>query len=156
VTYADYLQLSTIAHRLASAADDLAKLANPATAAFEVADAVASVYDLIDGHVDGDVGEIDAYAAAFDTMSSNLATVYAELTSINIAVPKVWTGVAASDAVAALTATEQLLGDARTVMTEAAAHIEGYAQALPGLRGDLAASQQLFHKGWHEITSGLA
>ncbi len=156
MTYADYLQLNTIAHRLASAAEDLAKLANPATAAFEVADAVASVYDLIDGRIDGNVGEIDAYAAAFDTMSSNLATVYAELTSINIAVPKVWTGVAASDAVAALTATEQLLGDARTVMNEAAAHIEGYVQALPGLRGDLAASQQLFHKGWHEITSGLA
>jgi hypothetical protein len=156
MTSGDYLQLSTIAHRLASAAEDLAKLANPTTAAFEVADAVASMYDLIDGHVDGNVGEIAAYATAFDTMSSNLATVYAELRSINVAVPKVWTGLAASDAVAALTATEQLLGDARTVMTEAAVQIDSYAQALPGLRDDLAACQRQFHKGWHEITSGLA
>ena len=155
MTSADYLQLSTIAHRLANAAEDLARLANPMTAAFEVADAVASVYDLIDGHIDGDIGEIKAYAAAFDTMSSNLATVYAELMSINVAVPKVWTGVAATDAVAALTATEQLLDDGRAVMTDAAAHIESYAQALPGLRDDLAVSQRQFHDGWHEITSGL-
>jgi len=126
------------------------------TAAFEVADAVASVYDLIDGHIDGNIDEIKAYAAAFDAMSSNLATVYAELTSINVAVPKVWTGVAAADAVAALTATEQLLDDGRAVMSEAAVRIESYAQALPGMHDDLAASQRQFHKGWHEITSGLA
>ena len=156
MTSTDYLQLSTIAHRLANAAEDLARLANPMTAAFEVADAVASVYDLIDGRIDGNVDEINAYAAAFDAMSSNLTTVYAELMSINVTVPKVWTGVAASDAVAALTATEQLIDDGRAVMTEAAAHIESYAQALPGLRDDLAASQRQFHKGWHEITSGLA
>jgi hypothetical protein len=156
LTSTDHTQLSTIAHRLATAAEDLARMAKPATAAFEVADAVAAVHDLIDGDIDGDVGEIRAYAAAFDAMSSNLADVYAELTAINVAVPKIWTGIAASDAVAALTATEQLLDDGRGVMIEAATQIDNYAAALPGLRDDLAASQRQFRKGWHEITSGLA
>jgi len=65
LTSTDHTQLSTIAHQLAMAAEDLSRLTNPATGVFEVADAVAAVRDLIDGDIDGDVGEIGAYAAAF-------------------------------------------------------------------------------------------
>jgi hypothetical protein len=155
VTSTDYLQITVAVHRLEQAADEVLRLTNPITAPAEVERIVETIIDLVAGDIPGDVGGLDARSTAFATMATNVGDVYADLSAISVSVPKVWSGQAASNAVAALQSTEQLLVAARSAMYEAAGHLDAYAGVLPGLRADLAASQAVINRGWHELAEGI-
>ncbi len=141
MTSEDYFQLSTAISRLQGVADFLATITNPVAMAAEIIDMISTLASIL-REVPGDADAIDGYAAAFRAMKTALDTADTDLDAVGAAVPSVWQGQAATEAVAALKATQSLFEQASPAMRRSADLLEDYADELRRLKTKLAGHRE--------------
>jgi hypothetical protein len=150
----DYLQLTTILHRL----QQLSTLANPVSLVEEIVSLVHTAISACADEPKGDPDKLDSAATAFTTMGGRCTTLAADVrTHANDKIPKAWTGdtgAKASDAVNAVADQIDLAPDAFAELATAlrkhagnlrdakAKHSSSY-EKLSGAAGHLIAHQRI-------------
>ncbi|WP_117209639.1 putative T7SS-secreted protein [Allorhizocola rhizosphaerae] len=154
MTSRDYFQLTTALNRLNRVLDFLRTLTNPVAmvqAIIETLRRLGSIFS----HVPGDPDAIDRYASAFRSMRNAIDTADTDLDRVQTGVPAVWQGDAASEALAALRATQSLFEQAAPAMQHAADLLGDYADELRRLKTKLRGHRDDLEEVIRELDSVL-
>ncbi|MGV9303797.1 WXG100-like domain-containing protein [Nonomuraea sp. NPDC003727] len=154
MTSDDYLQATTAINRLKQVGTFLATVSNPALMIGEI---VSSIYTLasIFRDVPGDPDGIDDLGKAFRNMATTLNTANTDIDHTKSSVPSVWTGDTATEALAALKATDDLLQQATPAMRKAATLLEEYADEVRRLKRELGHHRQHLAEAVGQLNSTL-
>ncbi|TDC07853.1 hypothetical protein E1267_12240 [Nonomuraea longispora] len=152
MTSNDYLQVSTAINRLRQAAVSLTTMVSPSTVVGEVIsviNTVASIFRDVPGDSDG----IDDLARAFRKMATVVDTASVDLDRTKVSVPSVWKGEAATEALAALGAADDLMQEAAPAMRRADTLLTEYAEELRRLKRRLGGHRQELADALGELDS---
>ncbi len=136
MTSGDYFQLTTAINRLNRVREFLRTITNPVAMLQAIIDALRTLGSIF-SHVPGDPDTIDDYAAAFRAMRTAIETADTDLDRVQTGVPSVRQGDAATEALAALRATQSLFEQASPAMRHAADLLGDYADELRRLKTKL-------------------
>ncbi|MEO3890421.1 hypothetical protein [Nonomuraea sp. B5E05] len=164
MTSDDYLQVSTAINRLKQGVGVLATIANPVTMIGEVISTINTLSSVL-RDVPGDPDGIDDLGRAFRRMAGAIDTAATDLDHTQVSVPSVWKGEAATEALAALKATDDLLQQAAPAMRKADTLLTEYADELRRLKrrlgehrqdlldavGELNSAQDIVRNMWNTV-----
>lgn len=154
MTSGDYFQITTALNRLNQVLDFLRTLTNPVEMIGLIIDTIRTLGSVL-SHVPGDPDAIDGYAGAFRAMKNALETADTDLDRVQTSVPAVWQGEAATEAVAALRATQSLFEQAAPAMRHAADLLDDYAGELRRLKQELQRHREDLDEVIRELDSLL-
>jgi uncharacterized protein YukE len=154
MTSGDDFQLTTAINRLKQVLDFLTTLTNPVQMVGAIIEALRTLGSIF-SHVPGDPDTIDGYAGAFRAMRNAIETADTDLDWVQAAVPAVWQGDAATEALAALRATQSLFEQAAPAMRYTADLLSDYADELRRLKTKLRGYREDLQEVIRELDSPL-
>ncbi|MFI7706702.1 hypothetical protein [Nonomuraea sp. NPDC049480] len=152
MTSDDYLQVTTAITRLKQVRDFLATISNPVAMIGEIVSTLStltSIFRDVPGNPDG----IDELGKAFQKMATALDTASTDIDHTKTSVPSVWKGDAATEALAALKATDDLLQQAAPAMRKADTLLQEYADEVRRLKRELGHHRQRLVEAVNELNS---
>lgn len=154
MTSGDYFQLTTALNRLNQVREFLSTLVNPIELVGLIIDTLRTLGSIF-SHVPGDPDTIDDYVDAFRRMRTAIETADVDLDRVQTGVPAVWQGDAATEALAALRATQSLFEQAAPAMRHAADLLDDYAGEVRRLKTKLRGHREDLDEVIHELDSVL-
>ncbi|HEX6684253.1 MAG TPA: hypothetical protein VF062_15725 [Candidatus Limnocylindrales bacterium] len=152
MTSGDYFQLTTALNRLRDVLEFLRTLTNPIEMVRTIIDTLRTLGSIF-SHVPGDPDTIDEYVSAYRRMRNAIETADLDLDRVQTGVPAVWQGDAATEAVAALRATQSLFEQAAPAMRHAADLLDDYAGEVRRLKSELRRHREDLDEVIHELDS---
>jgi hypothetical protein len=123
----DYLQISTIIHRL----EQLAGLLDP----FHLVEAVAGAIAVTVQQIPGDPAEIRALGQAYRTTSGGTGTIVEDIHTLAAqGLPEIWKGETADTAQRIMFGVGELMSNVKPVFADLAAALDGYADTVERLQ----------------------
>lgn len=154
MTSGEYFQLTTAINRLKQVLEFLGTISNPVGMARAIVDTLVTLGSIL-RELPGDPDAIDGYASAYRCMNVALARADTDLDRVQTNVPAVWQGDAATEAVAALRATQSLFEQSAPAMRQAAGLLDDYADELRRLKRELAGHREDLNEVVRELDSVL-
>ncbi|MGP3963090.1 WXG100-like domain-containing protein [Nonomuraea sp. 3N208] len=144
--------MTTAINRLKQVASFLTSISNPVTMIGEIVSAICTVTSLfrdVPGNPDG----IDELGKAFRKMATALDAAGTDIDHTRSSVPSVWKGDAATEALAALIATDDLLQTAAPAMRKADTLLQEYADEVRRLKKELGHHRQRLSEALGQLDS---